>query len=627
MEQGTSDPSSQEAPTAPPPPPAEARKTQRTLDDFLAGGLTEGGEGDPSASASSVSRTPAAPAEPPLPEGMLLEEGEGGFVVHPLLRASRVRAYPFQLSIARAALETDVLVVLPTGLGKTVIAALVAAERVRCRRGKVLFLAPTRPLVEQHARSFAHWFRSLPRATFTGSIQSPKREGAWDPSDAIFATPQLVVNDLAEGRYSLKDVALLIFDEAHRSVGQYAYVKIAAIYRSQRPEERRVLGLTASPGGKGAKIDEVLGALGISRVEARTREDPDVAAYVQNVETTQVKVRLPPEVEEVRNELRAAAHESMVSLQRMGFLRNKPLRVTGVKDLLATRGMIMARPGPMGRKFGALYKLMLAMHFYHAGELLETQGVAPLLDYIERLSTKPKPGKADRAFVAHPAVVKAVEKGREQLQGSTSSSHPKMAELLGLVQETLTSKPEAKVLVFAQFRDTVRSIVEDLGSHGVRAKRFVGQATRSEEDKGMDQKEQGRILEDFRSGKFPVLVASSVAEEGIDIPDVDLVVFFEALPSEIRTIQRKGRTGRSSAGRVVILMTQGTRDEGYHRAERKRESAMMRHVRRFSAEGNVPSSEAAAPSPPADGSREELSRKVRRRRAPASEPTDPAPGP
>ncbi len=99
----------------------------------------------------------------------------------------------------------------------------------------------------------------------------------------------------------------------------------------------------------------------------------------------------------------------------------------------------------------------------------------------------------------------------------------------------------------------------------------------------MTQVEQGQVLRAFAEGRFPVLVASSVAEEGLDVPDVDLVVFFEAVPSEIRAIQRRGRTGRSSAGRVLVLLTRETRDVGYQRAEVKREAAMGRVVRRLSA--------------------------------------------
>ncbi len=103
----------------------------------------------------------------------------------------------------------------------------------------------------------------------------------------------------------------------------------------------------------------------------------------------------------------------------------------------------------------------------------------------------------------------------------------------------------------------------------------------------MNQKEQARVLEGFRAGRFPILVASSVAEEGLDVPDVDLVVFFESVPSEIRAIQRRGRTGRTSLGRVTVLLTRATRDVRYQAAEVRREKAMHRIVRRLSAEARA----------------------------------------
>jgi len=100
----------------------------------------------------------------------------------------------------------------------------------------------------------------------------------------------------------------------------------------------------------------------------------------------------------------------------------------------------------------------------------------------------------------------------------------------------------------------------------------------------MNQKEQSRVLGAFRDGRFPVMVASSVAEEGLDVPNVDLVVFFESVPSEIRAIQRRGRTGRTSIGRVAVLLTRATRDVRYQVAEARREKAMRRIVRRLSSE-------------------------------------------
>jgi len=156
--------------------------------------------------------------------------------------------------------------------------------------------------------------------------------------------------------------------------------------------------------------------------------------------------------------------------------------------------------------------------------------------------------------------------------------------LATIVRETVESAAgrPVRILVFAQYRDTVQGIHDRLQREGWTVGRFVGQATRDAEDPGMNQKEQARVLEGFRAGLFPVLVATSVAEEGLDIPDVDLVVFFEAIPSEIRTIQRRGRTGRNAIGRVIVLLTQGTRDVGYMKAEARRERAMRQIVGQMS---------------------------------------------
>ena len=545
-------------------------EAQRRLDEF-------GLEAPQPASAE-----PARP--PPLPG---IWQVEDGYIVHPMLASRTLRLLPFQVDLARIGLEEDLLVVLPTGLGKTVIAALIAAEVVRSGRGKVLFLAPTRPLVQQHSESFGQWFRYLRRARFTGTLRKPIREGSWTAAEAIFATPEMVVNDLDAGRYDLKDVALVIFDEAHRTVGQYAYVSIATRYRAERPAEGRLLGLTASPGGKEERIEEVVGVLGVHRVEARTRDDPGVREYVHAVTIELAPVRLPPAMKAMQADLVAAIRFEGHKLQKMGYLRKKPIVSLSVKDLIALRGEIFARPGPMTRKFGPLFHQLVLLHLHHVLERLETQGVEPFLAYLDRLEKKEKPSRGDVAVLKLPQVLSARSEGRRFIETSREPSHPKLDALFEIVdREFLVPRGRApRILVFAQYRDTIQGIQQALEQRGFTVRRFVGQATRAASDRGMNQREQATVLEGFRAGRFPILVASSVAEEGLDVPDVDLVLFFESVPSEIRTIQRRGRTGRSSIGRVVVFVTQETRDVGYLRAEMKREKAMGRIVRRLSVQG------------------------------------------
>jgi ERCC4-related helicase len=552
---------------------------QRLLDDFS-------GEG-PVAPAPPV--LAARPHPAPLPGTWRVA---GGCVEHPLLRAGEIRALPFQLDLARVGLDEDLLVVLPTGLGKTVVAALVAAEVLRRVDGKVVVLAPTRPLVQQHADAFARWLVPLRSARFTGTVRRPVREGSWETSDLVFATPEILLNDLAAGRYRLDDVALLVFDEAHHAVGKYAYVPIAARYVAERPSGGRVLALTASPGGKDERIEEVVGALAVARIEARTRDDPGVQEYVQPVQVDYRWVELSPAATRIQELLQAAAHATARKLQKMGYLRKKPIASLSVKDLIALRAEIFARPGPMVRRFGPLFHQLVLLHLHHAQERLETQGVAPFLQYFDRLAAKEKPSRGDVAVLKLPEVVQARGEAESFLESTREPSHPKLDALTELVRETLETPRDhpPRVLVFAQYRDTIQTIQSSLELQGWTVGRFVGQATRDKEDRGMSQKEQAQVLGAFRAGRFPVLVASSVAEEGLDVPDVDLVVFFESVPSEIRAIQRRGRTGRSSLGRVVVLLTRATRDVRYQVAEARREKAMHRIVRRLSAEARRRSS-------------------------------------
>jgi len=526
-----------------------------------------------------------------------------GHVEHPYLRPGVLRALLFQIDLARIGLSEDLLVVLPTGLGKTVIAALVAAEVLRRSDGKVVFLAPTRPLVQQHAEAFGRWLVPMRTARFTGTVRRPVREGAWETADVVFATPEIVQNDLAAGRYSLGEVQLVIFDEAHHAVGKYVYVPIAERYRSDRPSGGRVLGLTASPGGKDERIEEVVGALGVGRIEARSREDEGVKEYVQPVEIEEIWVDLSPQAERIRSMLADAAHATARKLQKMGFLRKKPIRSLSVKDLIALRAEIFARPGPMVRRFGPLFHQLVLLHLHHAQERLETQGIAPFLQYVERVAAKPKPARGDLAFLKLPEVATSRAEAAEFLRSSKEPSHPKIDALIALVRTTLErpSDHPPRILVFAQYRDTIQSIQSMLELQGWTVGRFVGQATRDADDPGMNQKEQARVLGGFRAGRFPILVASSVAEEGLDVPDVDLVVFFESVPSEIRAIQRRGRTGRTSLGRVAVLLTRETRDARYQVAEARREKAMRRIVRRLSAEARQRAAGTSPPDPAGTG--------------------------
>ena len=495
------------------------------------------------------------------------------FVSHPNIKPETVKQRAFQIDIAERAKKENTLVVIPTGLGKTVIAILVAADVMK--KGKIVMLAPTRPLVIQHHTSFNEMMCTDTSTVLTGKVAPEKRIKLWKENQFIFSTPQVVRNDLLSERYTLDDVALIIFDEAHRAVGEYAYVEIASLYINQR-EDPLILGLTASPGSRKSKIEEVMENLHIQNVEARMRYDEDVVDYVKDIKIEWFKVDLTPEMNSMRKDLEELFYEKVKKLNNLGLLRYKKKEYISKRDLLDLRKYIPKTLTGYRAKFRypAFLNQALAISLYHCLELLETQGIAPMRDYLGRMFGGEAEKRSEKILVNDERVQSVYEKAKEY----SRISHPKLHALKAVLEKQLHTKNASLIIVFAQYRDTIASILTEITDiPHARPVRFVGQSSRT--DKGLKQEEQREILEKFRKGEHNILVASSVAEEGLDIPAVDLVVFYEPIPSEIRSIQRKGRTGRSEVGRVVILIAKDSRDEAYLWAERSREKKMQRMVK------------------------------------------------
>jgi len=267
------------------------------------------------------------------------------YLEHPMLKEKAVDRRLFQLELASTALKASTLVVLPTGLGKTVVALMVLLARLP--RGRVLFLAPTKPLVEQHASYLESVLRDGSIVVqFTGEIPPDRRREMWEGARVVVSTPQVVENDLLSRRISLRDVSLIIFDEAHRAVGNYAYVYIAERYQREGTD-RLVLGITASPGSSLERIEEVSTNLGAMRIETKTEADPDVSPFVHEREIEVVKVVVPPEIMRVRTLLEEVLEDRGEALHQLGgsdgLRMPKRMDRTSKKELLEMQKTLRRR--------------------------------------------------------------------------------------------------------------------------------------------------------------------------------------------------------------------------------------------------------------------------------------------
>ena len=509
-----------------------------------------------------------------------MNEKQNACVSHPLLVPNLIEWRKYQEDIAIHASKRNSLVVLPTALGKTTIAILVAIQRLsQYPWGKILVLAPTRPLVVQHYKSFRQ-FLQVPvekLVLLTGRVSGTRRAYEYYRGQIIFSTPQVIANDLELGRSTLENVILIVFDEAHKARKNYAYVRIAENYMKQSSDPL-ILGLTASPGKDKERIKTLLAKLFIEQVQFRVEDSLDVRDYVNPIDLEIRKVSLPylyweaiRLIDELLSDWSQVFYHHKLLKPKKYYSKIAFLELAEQISLLLTDAL---PPFQKLNLLGWLTWARICIWLIHGRELLITQGVQVFTHFIKKIAEK-----GERKMRTAQALLASIK-----FQALTSLTnmgafpdHPKIGILQELVKEQLRTNPNSRIIIFAQYRQTVKLIVERLSQICTPA-RFVGQTSYAE-DPGMCQDTQQEIISQFRQSSCNVLVATSVAEEGLDIPEVDLVIFYEAVPSEIRLIQRRGRTGRRYPGKCIILTTADTFDERFLEISFRREEKMINTLR------------------------------------------------
>ncbi|AWB28711.1 DEAD/DEAH box helicase [Halococcoides cellulosivorans] len=477
----------------------------------------------------------------------------------------------YQLDLAASAARDHTLVSLPTGLGKTTVSLLVGAHRLATRGGTLLMLAPTKPLVEQHAAFYRETLQIADDAivVFTGEVRPADRAALWDEARIVMATPQVVENDLLGSRIDLNSVTHLTVDECHRASGDYPYGFVAERYHATA-DDPLVTGMSASPGEDRESILAVCEALGLRSVAVKTREDGDVAEYTHDTDIQWERIELPDAVIEIRDGLADVIADRLATLKELG-VTNKTDPNLAQREINAIQGRVQElMDADKSEGYEAMSYLAEIRKLRTALTYVETQSVESLRRYFERLQEGARSSgasKADQRVVSDPRVRESIDRARRY-----DDLHPKFRRVRMLIAEALGIENGERVIVFTESRDTAEELVAFLGEHFA-TRKFVGQSD-TETSAGMTQTEQQDALDAFRAGEFEVLVSTSVAEEGLDVPEVDLVCFYEPVPTAIRAVQRKGRTGRQAAGRVHVLIAEDTRDEAYFWKARRDQQRM-----------------------------------------------------
>ena len=497
------------------------------------------------------------------------------FVEQPLVTEGFLENRRYQVELADTAGRDHALVCLPTGLGKTTVSLLVTARRLHEVGGTSLLLAPTKPLVQQHAEFYREAL-TIPDdevVVFTGEVRPDDRAELFEDATVVIATPQVVENDLVGNRIDLERVTHCTFDECHRATGDYAYNYIADRYHADAADPL-VTAMSASPGDDEEAILQVCENLGLAEVAVMTEDDADVAEYTHNTDVDWKRIDLPEVVIEIRDAINEVVADRLEQLKELGVTnKSSPdLSEREIQGMQAELRKLMNNDQSEGYQgmslLAEIRKLRTAVTY------VETQSVESLRRYFERLKEAARSSgasKADQRLVSEPKIREAMRKA-----DAYDDLHPKFRRTRMLLAETLGIENGERVIVFTESRDTAETLVDFLSDHFTTQK-FVGQSD-TDGSEGMTQTEQQETLERFRDGAFEVLVSTSVAEEGLDVPEVDLVLFYEPVPTAIRAIQRKGRTGRQAEGRVVVLLANDTRDEAYFWKARNDQKRMQNEL-------------------------------------------------
>ncbi len=323
--------------------------------------------------------------------------------------------------------------------------------------------------------------------------------------------------------------------------------------------------------------------LNIKKFQIKSEMDEDVKPYVHEIKMETIMLDFPDEFEPLREKLRELFNEIASELIKKYPDVNINSRLSKKKILDMQKSFSEMVSRGMKSYYEGLSLLAMMLKVEIALEYLETQGIQTCHEYLEELVHTARIDGAKRTDIRLNKMrgfQEAVIMAREISMIGVKS--PKLKKIEELVKAQMDKNRHSRIIIFTNYRNINQDIYEMLLKvENVRPSRFLGQSNRGS-DRGMSQEEQEEILKKFRNNEINVLVSTQIGEEGLDIPETDLVIFHEPVSSEIRNIQRRGRTGRARPGKVVILVYKNTVDEIMFYAGIKKEKKMKQRINQLS---------------------------------------------
>lgn len=430
---------------------------------------------------------------------------------HHYLDASQIGTYiyptnlpirDYQYSIVNRAIFHNVLVALPTGLGKTFIASTVMLNFLRWfPKLKIIFMAPTKPLVAQQIKACCG-ITGIPSSKVAILLDRTRKNRAeiWDEKSVFFTTPQVVENDLTAGIVDPKLVVLLVVDEAHRSKGNYAYNNVVK-FISRFSKSFRILALTATPAADVEGVQEIVNNLHISYVEVRTERSIDIFKYLKRKKIERITADLSDEVTWAIDQICRAAAPILKTANEKGIYDiQDPLKINAFTAMDAQQRLVRNQGIPEGLKWANYFILQLLIVIGQCLRRLNIYGVrAFYLYFLEKyteFNAKYNSGKLKNhmaaKFYTNPGIKELMSKCQTLVDDPNFLGHRKLEivifELSSFFEKTWHE--DSRVIIFTEFRqsalDIVRAIENSSSTEGssqrkaLRPHIFIGQAKEKE---------------------------------------------------------------------------------------------------------------------------------------------------
>ncbi|XP_054252831.1 ATP-dependent RNA helicase DHX58 [Indicator indicator] len=476
----------------------------------------------------------------------------------------------YQLEAAAPALRgRNCIVWLPTGAGKTRVAAHVCRQHLQSRSGaKVAFLVNKVHLVDQHAQKEFHELQKDFKVAAVSGESSHKTFFAEvvRQSDVVICTAQILLNALGSGQedthVELLDFSLLVIDECHHTHKDAVYNRIMLSYLQRKlggqQDLPQVLGLTASPGTGGATT--LKGAIEHILQICANLDTEEISSAQEEVQQLQSQVPQPRKQhdlcqERVQDPFGERLKKMMEQIQQ--YMEMPDLPQDFGTQMYEQRIVELEKAAAEGF---CRRRRLCALTLRRYNDALLVSDSVRMVDAFQCLQQF----YADHGDARDPTerfLSAMFEENRRSLQALTRDQryeNPRLSKLEEILREHFQPLGTSRGIVFTKTRQSAHSLLSWLQDTAalqhIRAAVLTG-AGYSNQTKAMTQNEQQDIIKLFRAGALNLLFSTSVAEEGLDIPECNIVVRYGLMTNEIAMMQARGRARAKDSVYSVVAKT------------------------------------------------------------------------